>query len=81
MITNTESQVSPFAICIALLPTLCNPQIFPHNLYHLLCIFYNIRAKELLLTNPIPIERSPAFCAIQCLEGELLQAGLIAVVI
>src|SRR6185436_17697837 len=81
MITNTESQVSPFAICIALLPSLCNPQILSHSLYHLLCIFYNVRAKELRLTNLIPIERSPTLSAIQCLEGGLLQTGLVAVVI
>src|SRR6185503_5531776 len=81
MITNTESQVSLFAICIALLPTLCNPQIFPHSLYHLLCIFYNVRAKELLLTNLIPIERSPALSAIQRLKRGLLQTGLVTVVV
>ena len=81
MITNTESQVSPFAICIALLPTLCNPQIFSHSLNHLLCIIYDLRAKELLFTNLIPIERSPALSAIQCLKGGLLQTGLIAVVV
>ena len=40
-----------------------------------------VRAKELLLTNLIPIKRSPAFSAIQCLEGGLLQTGLVAVVI
>src|SRR6185295_1056512 len=65
----------------ALLPTLCNPQIFQHSLYHLLCIFYNVRAKELLLSNLIPIERSPALPAIQCLKGGLLQTGLVAVVV
>ena len=77
----TDTKISPFAIGIALLPALCNPQIFSHSLNHLLCIFYDIRAKELLLTNLIPVERSPARSAIQSLEGGLLQTGLIAVVI
>src|SRR6185437_7105442 len=81
IIINAKSQVPPFAICIALLPTLCNPQILPHILYHLLCIFYNVRAKELLLTNLIPIKRSHALSAIQCLKGGLLQTGLVAVVV
>ena len=45
------------------------------------CIFYNVRAKELLLTNLIPIQRSPALSAIQCLKGGLLQTGLVAVVV
>src|SRR4029079_5503311 len=81
MITNTESQVSPFAISIALLSALCNPQIFSHSLNYLLCIIYDLKAKELLLTNLIPIERSPALYAIQCLEGGFLQHGLVAVVV
>src|SRR6185436_8351221 len=81
IIINTESQVPPFAICIALLPTLCNPQILPHSLYHLLCILYNVRAKELLLTNLIPIQRSRALSTIQCLKWGLLQTGLVAVVV
>src|SRR6185295_6722739 len=81
IIMNAEGQVPPFAICIALLPTLCNPQILPHSLYHLLCIFYNVRAKELLLTNMISIKRSPAPSTIQCLKWRLLQTGLVAVVI
>ena len=81
IVTDTEGQISPFAISIALLSALCNPQIFSHSLHHLLCIIYDLRAKELLLTNLIPIERSPAFSAIQCLKGGLLQTGLIAVVV
>src|SRR6185437_14887045 len=81
IITDAEGQISPFAISIALLSALCNSQIFSHSLNHLLYIIYDLRAKELFLTNLIPIERSPALSAIQCLKGGLLQTGLIAVVI
>src|SRR6185312_12634500 len=44
-------------------------------------IFYNVRAKELLLTNLIPIQRSPALSTIQRLKGGLLQTVLVAVVV
>ena len=35
----------------------------------------------MLVTNLIPIKRSPALSAIQCLKGGLLQTGLVAVVV
>src|SRR6185436_1572217 len=74
IITDTESQVSPLAISIALLSALCNPQIFSHSLNHLLCIIYDLRAKELLPTNLIPRERSSALSTIHCLKGALFSA-------
>jgi hypothetical protein len=81
MVTHCKGQISTTNICIALLTSLSDPQIFSHLLYQLFCLLNNIWTEYLPLANLIPIQRSPALSAIQGLEGRFLQTGLIAVVI
>jgi hypothetical protein len=68
-------------IRIALLTSLCNPQILSYLLYQLFCILDNIRTEYLPLANLIPIQRSSALPTVQGLERRLLQTGLITIVI
>jgi hypothetical protein len=81
MITYRKGQISTTNIRVALLTSLCDPQVLAHLLYQLLCLFNDIRTKYLPLANLIPIQRSPALPTIQGLERRLLQTGLIAIVV
>jgi hypothetical protein len=81
MVTHLKGQILTTHIRIALLTSLCNPQVLSHLLYQLFCLLNNIRTKYLPLTNLIPIQRSPALPTVQSLERRLLQTGLITVVI
>jgi hypothetical protein len=81
MVTHCKGQISTTNIRIALLSSLSDPQILLHLLYQLFCLFNDVRAKYLPLTNLIPIQRSPALPTIQGLERRLLQTGLITVVV
>jgi hypothetical protein len=81
MITHLNGQISTTHIRIALLTSLCDPQVLAHLLYQLFGLLNNIRTKYLPLANLIPIQRSPALPTIQGLERRFLQTGLIAIVI
>jgi hypothetical protein len=81
MIIHRKGQIPTTHIHIALLTSLCNPQILSYLLYQLFCILNNIRTEHLPLANVIPIQRSSALPPVQGLEGGLLQTGLIAVVV
>jgi hypothetical protein len=68
-------------ICVALLTSLCDPQVLSHLLYQLFCLLNTTRTKYLPLANLIPIQRSSALPTIQGLERRFLQTGLITVVV
>jgi hypothetical protein len=81
MITHCKGQISTMNIRVALLTSLCDPQVLSHLLHQLFCLFNNIRTKHLPLANLIPIQRSPALPTIQGLERRFLQTGLVTIVI
>ncbi len=81
MIIHCEGQITPTDIRLALLTSLCDPQVLSHLLYQLLYILDNIRTKYLPLANLIPIQRSSALPPIQGFKRRFLQAGLVTVVI
>jgi hypothetical protein len=81
MITHCKGQILTTNIRLALLTSLCDPQVLSHLLYQLFCLLSNIRTKYLPLANLIPIQWSPALPTVQGLEGRLLQTGLITIVI
>jgi hypothetical protein len=81
MIIHRKGQIPAPDIRIALLTSLCNPDILSYLLYQLFCILNNIRTEHLPLANLIPIQRSSALPTVQGLERRFLQTGLIAVVV
>jgi hypothetical protein len=81
MITHCKGQISTTNIRVALLTSLCDPQVLSHLLYQLFCFLNNIGTKYLPLANLIPIQRSSALPTVQGLEGRLLQTGLITIII
>jgi hypothetical protein len=68
-------------IRIALLTSLCDPQVLSYLLYQLLCLLDNMRTEYVPLANLIPIQRSSALPTVQGLERRLPQTVLITVVI
>jgi hypothetical protein len=81
MITHCKGHISATNIRVALLASLCDPQVLTHLLYQLFCLLNNIWGKHLPLANMIPIQWSPALPTIQGLERRFLQTGLIAIVV
>jgi hypothetical protein len=81
MIIHRKGQIPTTHIRIALLMSLCDPQILSYLLYQLFYILNNIRTEHLPLANLIPIQWSSALLTVQGLERRFLQTGLIAVVV
>jgi hypothetical protein len=81
MIIHCKGQIRSPDICIALLTSLCDPQVLSYLLYQLFCILDNIRTEYLPLANLPPIQWSSALPTVQGVEMRLPQTGLITVVI
>jgi hypothetical protein len=81
MITHCKGQISMTNIRVALLTSLCDPQVLSHLLHQPFCLFNNFRTKYLPLANLIPIQQSSALSTIQGLERRFLQTGQIAVIV
>src|ERR1043165_8509852 len=80
-VTNFEVNTMVLLVIIGLLPRLCCLEVFSDHFDPVLSLLDDIWTEQLPFSCLGPIQQSPAFPAIQDLEGSCLQTCLIAIVV